>query len=352
MRDRGDILSDLFTYQQLQPLWRLAHWAYRSPSDLFLFERGVLLSTLRSANGVKQGDGLGSLLFSLSVHKFYKRCTRECPDTLAIAVADDLSLVGPANSVFHVFDTLTNDIKGSGLTLRRPKCAVLWPDALAPPDLLSSAKERGLPVYTGSMVLLGAPVGQLNPVLDSWLHDQVTSHQRFFDLLVRPDLPTQIAYLLLRLSALPSLAFLTRVVVPSVLEPHLTRFDNMVSRTACTILGLPDPLPDAALNFLALPIKLGGLGLRPLSMSAPAAFWSSFALAAPDILSLIPDDLREVCLAPGRLQRAICSLIDQRVVAEAFTTMSRTDKQRVVSCQANGSGSWLTVIPSSICLPD
>ena len=167
----------------------------------------------------------------------------------------------------------------------------------------------------------------------------------------------------------------------------------MVSRTACTILGLPDPLPDAALNFLALPIKLGGLGLRPLSISAPAAFWSSFALAAPDILSLIPDDLREVCLAPGRrqldfayaldrcfksisdavgervsevlpetangfwlsyersvpprLQRAICSLIDQRVVAEAFTSMSRTDKQRVVSCQANGSGSWLTVIPSS-----
>jgi hypothetical protein len=123
-----------------------------------------------------------------------------------------------------------------------------------------------------------------------------------------------------------------------------------------------------------------------LSSSAPAAYWSSFAAAA-DVLAILPDGAHAY-LAPGRhqldcawnldycfnsisdaagddvskvlpdsatdfwkvyehsvppkLQRAICSLIDQ-----AFADMSRHDKQRVVSCQAKGSSSWLTVIPTS-----
>jgi hypothetical protein len=65
-RRRADILTVLFQHDLLRPLWRIAHWAYKQPSQLLVFDRGSLCGTISSAEGVKQGDVLGSLLFSLS----------------------------------------------------------------------------------------------------------------------------------------------------------------------------------------------------------------------------------------------------------------------------------------------
>jgi len=44
-----------------------------------------------------------------------------------------------------------------------------------------------------------------------------------------------------------------------------------------------------ALQSLCLPIRLGGFGLRRISVVSPAAFWSAVAQAVPDITALIPD---------------------------------------------------------------
>ena len=41
-RSRSQILSELFRHENLRPVWRLAHWAYKSPSSLLVFDRGVL----------------------------------------------------------------------------------------------------------------------------------------------------------------------------------------------------------------------------------------------------------------------------------------------------------------------
>ena len=62
-RKREQILSALFNQDSLQPLWRLSHWAYRAPSELLVLDN--------------VGDGLGSLLFSLSVQELY-HLVNEC----------------------------------------------------------------------------------------------------------------------------------------------------------------------------------------------------------------------------------------------------------------------------------
>ena len=70
-RKREQILSALFRQDLLQPLWRLSHWAYETPSELLVFNNGDVCASLSSEQGVKQGDGLGSLLFSLSMQDLY-----------------------------------------------------------------------------------------------------------------------------------------------------------------------------------------------------------------------------------------------------------------------------------------
>ena len=72
-RSRPDILSCLFNTPALSPLFRLAHWSYGEDSPLLLMDGGKLTADYQ---GVRQGDVLGSLLFSLS---FCKRAHRADP---------------------------------------------------------------------------------------------------------------------------------------------------------------------------------------------------------------------------------------------------------------------------------
>ena len=70
-RKREQILAELFKREQLRPIWRLAGWAYGSSSDLLVMDRGTHRETIQSAQGVKQGDCLGSFLFALSMQRYF-----------------------------------------------------------------------------------------------------------------------------------------------------------------------------------------------------------------------------------------------------------------------------------------
>ena len=116
--------------------------------------------------------------------------------------------------------------------------------------------------------------------ISEWLRERVESHSRFFKLLLRPDMPVQVAFLLLGLCMIPSMGYLARVVSPRILDPHATAFDTTIKQTASAKLGLPASLNDVALIPLSLPIRLGGFGLRSLHRVSPAADWASLARCA------------------------------------------------------------------------
>ena len=99
-RKREQILQELFCQDRLRPLWRLSHWAYKASSELLVMDNGAICMTIDSEQGVKQGDGLGSLLFSLSVQGVYRRVTRNVNNVRCVAVADDLNLVGLQQKFF------------------------------------------------------------------------------------------------------------------------------------------------------------------------------------------------------------------------------------------------------------
>ena len=93
-RNREQILSELFEHDELRPIWRLAHWTYSDSSDLLVMDHGRYRTTIKSEQGVRQGDSFASFLFALSMQKFYVRCTQGLERIQQVAVADDLNLVG------------------------------------------------------------------------------------------------------------------------------------------------------------------------------------------------------------------------------------------------------------------
>ena len=124
----------------------LVHWAYRSPTDLLLIESGELVTTLRSAEGVRQGDVLSSLLFSHTVLPLYSLVSSEFPQVSAVAIMDDIEFVGPFSQLLLVVDRLAQHSPQYGLSLQFRKCSMLWPrPAPVPVSLSSGCLQRGLP---------------------------------------------------------------------------------------------------------------------------------------------------------------------------------------------------------------
>jgi hypothetical protein len=181
-----------FSEVRLSPLWRLVHWAYRSPSDLLLVESGELVTTIRSAEGIRQGDVLSSLLFSHTVLPLYSLACSEFPQVSAVAIMDDVEFVGPFSQLFLVLDRLIQHAPEYGLSLQFRKCSMLWPrPAPAPASLSSGCLQRGLPVVLGGIPVLGSMVS-LDPLFfRDWLLSRVTkAHSRLFDFLGSRDLPS------------------------------------------------------------------------------------------------------------------------------------------------------------------
>ncbi len=136
----------------------MAHWAYKSSSSLLVFDRGVYVDTLVSDQGVKQGDCLATLLFSLSMMPFYVNCTKDIKEKVTkVAIADDLNLIGSPQAVFTAFENFSKSLadKHSGLSIRANKCGVLWPHAgEVPEEIRALAAKHGIPVHTGTMETL------------------------------------------------------------------------------------------------------------------------------------------------------------------------------------------------------
>ena len=188
---------------------------------------------------------------------------------------------------------------------------MLWPRTAACPEALRDCVKRGILLSLGTMQTLGVLVGSGDKEINTWLADRVSDHKRYFDLILHPDLPVQIAMLLLRLSAVPMMGYLSRTVTPRLLRPHAIAFDTMVMDTCIQKLSLPSPLPHAAQFTLNLPIRLGGFGLRSVFSVSIAAYFSAVAQSVPDILASVDMAKRPEVLSASPSQALFARQVDE-----------------------------------------
>ena len=84
-------------------MWRLAHFSYGLPSHLLLMDRGQLVTSILSEEGVRQGDVLGPALFALSMKELYSSSTEGCEEVCAVAIMDDLYFGGRPKVALQCF---------------------------------------------------------------------------------------------------------------------------------------------------------------------------------------------------------------------------------------------------------
>lgn len=389
---RSDMLAAVYSHPALQSAWRLFDWAYRAPSKLLLMRGEQVVDVLESAEGVRQGCPLAMMGYALLAQPGYEAAVADLEGVKAVAVADDLSLVGHVTPVFTAFRRYRAWGEPRGIFQQMQKCIVLWPHAHDPPqEVLDECAALELVLVRGSTEVLGAMVGCDTEKTTAWAHDIVQGHAGLFRDLQRADMPCQIAALLLRVCTLPRVGYLTRVMPPASTETALRDFDDMVQQTVAVKGGFSGQLSNEVSTQIHLPVRMAGLGLRSQASTAPIAYLSSLAQAAPDIARLkseYPDGLmlatdaavfdcyRRVCDTgyfdrsrkeedqqlpaeagsflqhfeeggAGSLQHAVLADVEAACFDALFQEASSESRARMLSCAGAGAGAWITAIPTS-----
>ena len=104
LRSRVKMLRKLFSIPALAPLFRFTFLSYSSPADLLLLDdQSLVQHVLASAEGVRQGDPLALFLFALSMQDSFA-LAESVEGVAAVAIADDLEIVGEPAAAFEAFD--------------------------------------------------------------------------------------------------------------------------------------------------------------------------------------------------------------------------------------------------------
>ena len=333
-------------------VYKFCHAAYGSNSFLQFGEKTVI-----SAEGVQQGDPLGSLLFCLTLHPLLSSLS----SSLRIGYADDVTLGGDLQTVSRDVTHIQSQGALLGLCINASKCEFIS-QSTCPPGLSVSQFIHVLPA---AAVLLGAP---LLPglALDKALSDCYTELDRFKSRL--PLISAHDALLLLKSSmGIPKLNHMLRAS-PCSNNSGLHTFDNLLRSCASAITN--SELSDVQWAQANLPVKAGGLGIRLAKHLAPSAYLAA-EYTTRDLQSLILGvsslanrqyedlelkawtDLTSSAIPSGNASFKQHEW-DKLVVEAEFNRLclSMTDnisKARLNAASAPHSGDWLHAIPISSC---
>jgi hypothetical protein len=274
--DRTDIAEGLRQYAPI--LYRAGRWAYGCTSSLVLGSpEGRHIIT--SAQGVRQGDPMGPLMFSLGIRSLLRDLASALgPDRLILAYLDDLYILSP--------DDLALEQTLASFNERQPSIR------LNPAKCKSLALED---IRTNGLRMLGTCVGSRaarEQFLQEKIDHEAATVTKLINLPHQPssstcptsqahqpappakliNLPHQHALLVLRVCVQQSLRHLQRSLKSDDLVHLWDMLDTTLREAVARIRGLPRPADQLDAAVIALPIKMGGLGILSYKMVAPPAY--------------------------------------------------------------------------------
>ena len=294
LRDRARLLSILFSRPALEPFFRLSETSYSAESHLYVVENDRVAWVHPSLRGVKQGDPIALLLFAISVQECFEKANIE--GVTAVAVCDDLEIVGEMEPAFRAYDAVVSAQVAEGIDRESDKRRVIWIHNEEPPRALRVAcAERGLKLVAGAAkqdgsgwkgaiaTVLGAPISANKDDIDEWMAKRVFSHLPLFEALKNKELGVQNAMTILRLCAAPRLNYLTRVVPPSDLKQGAQAFDELVLESIERALHLRLPRDNEGVvrtdsdvvHQLRSAVRHAGFGYRSVEFVSPIAFFAA-----------------------------------------------------------------------------
>jgi hypothetical protein len=294
---RTHIAKVLYSHPQLSHLWAIFDFAYGESSALIMYQRGEARAVLDSAEGVKQGDALGSFLFCLAIQPALQAASQASRlRCIIIAFVDDINVVGPLTNALTAFDSLRFQLGRIGLQLALPKCSALFNCAALEVSAADRARVRQAGIaITNEIVALGCCISEDGALIHKWAEGLLAEAETQAEQLLHPSMRVQHAMLLLRMSLAARMDYIMRVLPPEYSLPLLRGFDALLLRTFLRIAQIEAPA-DAVehtrlVQRIQLPVSMGGLGIASKAAIAPIAWFASLVTAVTDVLSLCKGDI-------------------------------------------------------------
>ncbi len=258
-------------------LSRFFNWSYGSPTCLSL---GHGVDPIMSATGVRQGDPLGPLLFSLGINHSLKMVMNAFPNVQLLAYLDDVFFFGPVDHIIAAGNELKREFAKLGLSFNADKCKLytqLDPDRV---------HNNPYPIVNHGLHVLGIPVGNAEYV-QQHLDEQLQSQTQI--LTVLPELPAPIHFSILRSSVNARPTYNVRGLRPELVTDYVRAFDHLIHGSLaelCSITG--GQLPELAISLKNLSTDQGGIGMKDLEFIYKGAWVSSWLTGLHFIYHSLP----------------------------------------------------------------
>ena len=341
--------------EHIPDLLPFVHSAYSSPSILLWNDVQVL-----SAEGIQQGDPIGPMLFSLTIHDLVSSLSSE----FNVFYLDDGTIGGNLNDLQSDLLRIEDEGQSLGLYLNVVKSEIISCEQSAVGDVLSAfpglrfvdihqASLLGSPLSSGAMVAcLDFQIAQLKLIGERLCH-----------------LQTHDAITILRHSfAIPKLLHILRTS-PAFSSPLLTSWDNLLMSIVSRITNINFNVGDSSWLQATLPVNAGGLGFRSASNLAPSAFLASADGASGLMRQLLPANLSSISYSewysalsawksglpaetPLPTSRNRQKSWDKPKVDHLYDTLlsrcnDQVEKSRLLAAASRESGAWLNALPIS-----
>jgi hypothetical protein len=191
--NRHSILEELYSHPRLAPLFRIADWSYSRPTKLLAFnQRGELVDTMYSSEGVHQGDTLASLMFCLALKPVIDKAKLDGgPDVTVVADADDVTFAGPTDgkAVIRSMISFKQGIeRKSGTFNARKSYVVAMHNHPLSTEVTEITQQLGMRIEREACVLLGTPCGRNEEAVQALALKIAQKSDRFFKSLTDPKM--------------------------------------------------------------------------------------------------------------------------------------------------------------------
>jgi len=253
-------------------------WAYGSPSPLLLADGYRICD---SETGIRQGDPLGPLYFSLGTFKTLQDLKRDFPNVEAFAYLDDITLIGSRSDVVQAIGWLHNKSPAAGLHVNFSKTYV-WDSTRN-----SDATIREINYVHNGLLALGGPIG--GGFQSCGISNEAGFNEKYADcemtnaaeVLPKLELLRKFtAILLARVCVNSRSMYLTRVLPPGVTLEAGVKFDAKMDTCLATAAGYAARLPEVSQLVRGLPTSDGGMSMRRVRDARECSFAASFISVA------------------------------------------------------------------------